>query len=672
MNREKFKNPDDKFSPYCFLFANDNFEKEHVTDIAVEMQKKGISAGYIQDRGIKKHKFLSDGFFDTYKSVIENTTLPLGFCDEVGGMYGSSALSDDMPRGQSLYWRSIDGVVPECFCAVCYREENYKIKTESLTLLKPGDTISEGQKAYAFYKYHAKSRSGSEIDYLNPKSADIILDNIYEKFKENLGEYFGNRITTSFMDLEGDYGYKLAYSEELEKKYFELYGESMLVNLPLLFAEDTESKWLIARYRYYSAVAETYSVFFEKIAAWCKKNNIEFTGHTWEENLYGQVLQEGDFYKIQKNFSIIGVDSLRLDCLEPRDFKEAQTIADRENKLLMCELMGCAGFGLSPAEMKRAINSVTVWGVNHVVLHGIYSDRDINRMVFAPDFYDVNSYWNYFGQISDYIKRTSYVNTLGCMSVDTVLFNPIDSVKALVGDYVFDKDNEFGGYIIEQRDMLNCKYGLEVRDIENSYTKAISELTNKRIQFYIYDERYFETENFDKIENIVIPSTVIISEKLLKKLAILSKEGKKIYFIGDTPYATIENGADYKKTNALIADIKNIKTTLDIEQKIVIKNGEFNLKASHRKENYTNYFWLYNDTDKKHDAVIELKGIKGRVSLMNCETGEISKVYSVKSCQGTEVYLHFDEFEGYWIVVEEPEIIELTDFEINGANICGA
>lgn len=543
MEENKFKNPVKKFSPYCFWFGNDEFEKAHIVGMAKEMEQKGMSPGYFQDRGITKNKFLSKDFFDTYRDVLENIDIPMGFCDEVGGMYGVSSMKEDMPLGESLYWVTAEGeTVPDCFLAVACVTENGKIITESLKEVYPGDEISENITVYIFNKYHNRSLSGSEIDYLNPKSSEIVLREVYEKFKDNLGEYFGNKISGVFMDLEGDFGYKLAYSDKLKQTYQRLFNESFVEILPLLFKEDTQGRWMRARYRYFTAVAETYNIFFKTIADWCKSNNLEFTGHTWEENLYGQVLQEGDFYKIEKNFSVIGVDSLRLECYSPRDFKEAQTIADKENKQFMCEVMACSGWALSPEEIKRAVNCMTAWGINHVILHGVHTDRDVSKMGFAPDSFDINPYWEYFNQISDYIKRTSYINSIGKMCADTVLLNPIDSVKALVGDVVFDKEHEFSGYIIEQRDMLKCCHGLEIKAIEESYSKIIEVLTEKRIQFYIFDEVYFDEDSFENIKNIIIPHTVLVSKKLLKKLVLLSEQGKNIYFIGDMPYASAEEG----------------------------------------------------------------------------------------------------------------------------------
>lgn len=106
----KFKNPDKSFSPYCFCFLNGDFEKEHITAMAKEMERKGMSPGYFQDRGITKNPFLSDRFFDTFKNVLESTNIPMGFCDEGGGIYGKSV----MRKNLSLYWKKISKYKKRC------------------------------------------------------------------------------------------------------------------------------------------------------------------------------------------------------------------------------------------------------------------------------------------------------------------------------------------------------------------------------------------------------------------------------------------------------------------------------------------------------------------------------------------------------------------------------
>lgn len=656
ISKTDFKNPDSRFAPYCFFFLKGEFNSENMESMRKILEEKGFSIGYLQDRGITDNKFLSGGWFETVRKTAEKASLPFGLCDEQGGMYGGMCMDKNIPKAVSLSVerKEIEGeyTVPDCFFAVSFSLKDWKIDNSTMRLLYPGESEKENGVIYQFGKYHKRSMSGSDIDYLNSETADIIIKEVYEKIKNHLSDYFGNKITGMFMDIEGDFGYKLAYSDSMRGKYRELFDDDMLINMPLLFEEDIDGKWVCARYRWHTVAAKTYAGFFAKISDWCKNNNIEFTGHTWEENLYGQVMQEGDFYDVEKNFSIIGTDSLRLECYSQREFAEAKTVSHMENKRLMCEALGCAGNALSPQEFKRSVNCLTAWGVSHIILHGVYLTRDIEQMGFMPDMCDKNPYWDGFDKISDYMKRTSYITSETKICADTVLLNPIDSVKALIGDCVLDDKNEFSGYIIEQRDMLKCAHGLEIKEIEDSYSSAIKELTEKHIEFLVYDAQYMLSSDFDGIKNIVIPTMPIISRRVLEKIRTLSEKGINIYFIGRTPFASIENGINDDLRDMLYA-IKNVKSEIDIESCIRLESAGFDFISSHRIDGNRHYFWIYNNTAKKQNAVYKIKGIKGKVKKVNCESGEISEIYRIEETDGTKMFIDFEPYEAFYAEIDE-------------------
>ncbi len=668
MNTEKFKNPPDKYLPYAFFFLNGEYTEDELIKNIKRLEEKGLSIGYVHERGAKGKQFLSNAFFDELKLILKNTKLPMGYCDERASMYGTSVLEYNVPYSQSLKWKEFycesECEVPKCFCAVLCEIKNGKVVYDSIKEKKEGDKIKKGETAFVFDLYHAKSLSGSEIDYLSYETSDCIIENCYEKIKENVGEYFQKRLTGSFMDLEGDFGYKLAYSDLLKDTYEKMYNDSFIRNLILLFKEDDKGIWMKSRYRWYSAVAEVYNGFFEKLAKWHEDNNLLFTGHTWEENLYGQVMQVGDFFKIMKNFSLPGVDSLRLECFSPRDFMELKTISDKENRGFMCEALACAGFSLSASEIKRAINFMTAWGVTQTVFHGVHTDKRIDEIGFAPDI-SIENYFENFNIISDYVKRVSYVNSTTKMCADTVLLNPIDSVKALLGDYVLDEKNEFTGYIIEQRDMLKCDHGLEIREIEETYTKTIEKLVEKNIEFYVYDSKYFIEEDFFKkgIKNIIIPSMCIISKKILEKLAYLSENGINVCFTGKAPYASVEEGEYDSEVLEMVLNIKNIKDISLIKSDF--KTTLSNLITSHRKKNNIHYFWTFNNDAQRTNGTVTINNIKGEVSILNCETGEEKEAFYVEKNGALEVSVKYEPYEAYYIMIKEEKSIILSDMKRN-------
>jgi len=660
-----FSSPSDEFAPFCFWFLNGKLNDENSIEMAKAMEAKGLSPGYPQDRGVYDNKFLSDGFFETFRHIIENTKMPFGFCDETGGMYGDSVVNKGVPKSRSLMWKTYelneDFVVPECLFAVSAKVEDDKILSSTLKVLEKGDIALKNQKLFCFDIYHDRSCSGSEIDYLDSNTAEVIIQNVCEKFAKNLGEYLGNRIPGSFMDLEGDYGYKLAWSEDLETEYFNRFNHDIRLYMPLLFEEDFEGVWMKARWQWFDCVSEVYSNgFFKKLSEWYEKHNMYFTGHTWEENLYGQAIQTGDFFRVMKNFTMIGNDSLRLECYSPRDFREAQTISQLEKKRFMCEALACVGWGISPTEFKRAINCMTAWGVNQFAIHGIYLDRNMDKVGFAPDSYNCNPYWSYFNKITEFAKRASYINSSGMLCVDTILLNPMDSVWALLGDMVFDKEKPFSSYIIEQKNIDECKYGSIIKAIDEVYSKAQIILTNKRIEYYIFDRNYLLEYDLSQINNIVVPSMVMISLNVLKRILEFVENGGNVYFVGDIPYASIENGKDDEEVVFFINKLKTFKNVkfedidnISIEPTTKFVSEEFDIIQSHRIIGGKDFFWLVNNTDRKQNAKLLLSNVCGGAKIFDCETGEIKAVKSEHTENGTLLYADFEPYEAYWVVIDK-------------------
>jgi len=52
----------------------------------------------------------------------------------------------------------------------------------------------------------------------------------------------------------------------------------------------------------------------------------------------------------------------------------------------MSELMGVAGWQMTPAQMKMTLNAVTAWGVTHTVPHGINLNRELETIPYPPDY----------------------------------------------------------------------------------------------------------------------------------------------------------------------------------------------------------------------------------------------------------------------------------------------
>ncbi len=132
-------------------------------------------------------------------------------------------------------------------------------------------------------------------DYLNPlvsQATQVLIDEVYEKHKNHVGQYFGNTITAFFSD-EPRFGNEkgtesrigkadmvLPWRPGLEK---ELNFSNQL--LPLLWVPDTQEAEREVRYAYMDLITKEYNKNFTKVLAdWCQAHGLDYLGHNIEDN----------------------------------------------------------------------------------------------------------------------------------------------------------------------------------------------------------------------------------------------------------------------------------------------------------------------------------------------------------------------------------------------------
>ena len=181
--------------------------------------------------------------------------------------------------------------------------------------------------------------------------------------------------------------------------------------LPLLTEKDKDGLFVVARCDWFDVVSDVYNeCYFEPLVKWLKERNMYYISNLWEESLQLQTIAVGDLMKTTRCVTMPGNDCLEMKSQDVHDFKEIQSVAEFEDRPFMSEIMGVAGWIQSPEMMKMTINSVTSFGVNHVVPHGIYMNRQLETVPFPSDWFTENPYWNYLHQWTDFCQTSSLHN----------------------------------------------------------------------------------------------------------------------------------------------------------------------------------------------------------------------------------------------------------------------
>jgi hypothetical protein len=89
-----------------------------------------------------------------------------------------------------------------------------------------------------------------------------------------------------------------------------------------------------------------------------------------------------------------------------------------------------------------------------------------------------------------------------------------------------------------------------------------------------------------------------------------------------------------------------------LDRQLRIVSGDFDMLQHHRRIDRRDFFWLANNTGHTQACTVRLRGLSGRVSVWDCETGRITPIASADLPGGIDTRLAFDPYEAYFVVID--------------------
>jgi len=689
-----FANPPMFYAPHAFWFWDDSIKDEHFAASMIgEMARQGLNPGYAHARGrlsgaqigeypaLPKEQYLEQPWFNSFGNAVQKAKgngLTLGYCDEYNWPSGQAAgrILKQHPELEAKYlgWKryEVQGNSTVQYdsldFAVAGKIVDNKIDASSLQIIGEGNQLKwkapEGNwVVYAYVEKHLPSR----VDYLDPKLMEVFIPLVHEQYAKHFGNEMGKTIPGVFVDHEGDYGWQMAWSEYFAKRYKEIKKRDIRLWLPLLTEKDKDGLFAKARYDWIDVVSDVYSeCFFEPIVKWLKQRNMYYISNLWEESLIKQTRAVGDFMRLTRTATMPGNDCLLMGSQDVHDFKEVQSVAEFEDRPFMSEIMGVAGWGQTPEMMKMTINSITSFGVNHVVPHGINTNRKIETIPYPADWFAENPYWPYLHYWTDFARRAAFITRQSKLVADVLLINPHESVWALAEDYFSNEQTS--------------QWDKRSRETDRTYSDAMRTMNKNNIDFLIADTYYLdngtvESKNISTkftIKNhefsaLVLPPFCIIPHTVSAKILEFAKKGGVVVILGELPQGSTEEGMTddliIRQMNELkkqpnVIDLAMDKDPLDkmitalnakVEPQIRLENSG-RLYTAHRKIENNDLYWLANNTDTIRNFTAWMRDGKGAAEIWNCETGTMKPVTSVKDNGYNKLNLTLQPYEGYWVV----------------------
>jgi len=535
-------------------------------------------------------------------------------------------------------------------------------------------------RVYAFNLYSHPGADGSEVNYLDERLPAVFIREALEPYAKRFGKRMGTTIPGDFVDNEGDYGFKLAWSNTLDRRYRARYDHNIRLWMPLLIDEDTEGVYARARWEWFDVMSDIYCETMGSVSQWHERRGMYCTVHVWEEGLQPQAIAVGDHLKLLRAYTMPGQDCLGLRALQVHDFKEPSSVAEFEGVRCMSELMGAGDFApgygkwgtFTPPLMKQCVNAAIAWGVSHIIPHGIFMTRKLDGNPWPPDWYAENPMFPYLHLWADFVRRASYVNSHGRLAADVLLMNPMDTVWALTNCDVFDHGKP---YLIwaypEERPA-----GRRVNHINSVYAKAIDELTAARVEFLVGDRHYVRQMEVKggrlvygefAFQAVVLPPMDVLPLDVARKIVEFAKAGGRVYAMGELPAGSTGKGMNDPEMARLMETLRglpvfkacpgSLKAELDagaigLPVQTQFESGGFPMVQRHLRIDGHDFFWLVNNSDAWRECVVLARDARGAAAIWDCETGAVRPAPSVEVTDGSRVALVFRPYEAYWLVFD--------------------
>ena len=368
-------------------------------------------------------------------------------------------------------------------------------KTLSLTMwindgfdFPPGNVAGQVEKIAPELKQQRITRENGQLTvktvdwgfpaFEHPKSGQLFVELVYERYKKEVGQYFGDPIVGFFSDADNrrifpsvmydkkdpawDY---FPWTDDFAESFHAAYGYDILPYMDSVLARETTA---YAR-DYWEHAGRMYHRWFANNHAWLQKHNLLYTGHTSDSSpfLYhhaprSSCFSEGRFSDLERNFDLPGTDQemLAIDtgkhlrresmyqphaiwgqplALRMKDYfdmthdtraKQAGSTAFMYGKQgVMCEMFAASNFGVSPAELKQISTFQIMQGVTFVVPHAYHYRFNGDIKYFAPpEFSDRGMIGHSIRQLNAEIAELTCLMNKGQSVCPIALLDPTDAV----------------------------------------------------------------------------------------------------------------------------------------------------------------------------------------------------------------------------------------------------
>ena len=503
-----------------FWSWNNELEEGVLLKQIEDMKAAGMGGFIMHARTGLKTEYLGESWFSCIGACLKKAKelkLNAWIYDENGwpsGFVGGKLLEKEEYRAKFLRYSVKETFDKEAFAVYVESEMGFK-------------RVHESKQGVNLFHCIYLITSPANTDILNPKVTEEFIRLTHEEYYKRFQESFGKELVGFFTDEPQYYRYETPYTPQIEKTFAEKYGEDVLDGLVYLFLQD--ERGYAFRQKYYQTLNELYvNNFYKKLYDWCEAHHCKLTGHSVEENgLADQMLGGAAVMPTYEYEHILAIDNLGRKCGTELSAKQVGSIASQlGKKQVLTETFGCAGYDVTPEELKSIGEYQFFNGVNLMCHHLYpYSIAGQGKVDHPPVFSPQSNWWKGFLTFNDYFTRLGYIVANTKENYDVLVIHPMRDVYLR---YVRNNHEK------------------SVQDLEENFFALLNKMRMHGIQYQFADEailaKYGSVEgNKLKIGNctydkIVIPRMLNISRTtvdiLTKYTGELLLEGKLEFIDG--------------------------------------------------------------------------------------------------------------------------------------------
>jgi alpha-L-rhamnosidase len=266
------------------------------------------------------------------------------------------------------------------------------------------------------------------FDPLHPRSGQAAIAAYYARFEQHCPGALGRTLTISFQD-ELDFQARFPlWSAHLPEAFAERTGHALAGRLPMLWHElgPETQPFRLAFSDTASQLVE--DAWFKPIYAWHTERGLLFGHDNMGRGSPGTGREVyGDYFGAMRWYSAPGSDD--PDLRGPRNvrgIKVSASIAHVHGRpRVWAECFHSSGWGVTPADLLRGVNSGLARGATLINLHGLYYTTFGSWWEWAPpDFHFRQPWWRHASALNDYIRRACWLLSQGAPCADVAILYP--------------------------------------------------------------------------------------------------------------------------------------------------------------------------------------------------------------------------------------------------------